>query len=128
MLSMVAKRRSAESRSVANVPKARHAPLNSSIPAISPRISGVIRVVSVLSGVQVMPEYAPNYTQLGNRSSTPIYAYAATPGGGPTVSIIDSAGGRGWPRTQSYRAENTPIHSFKGAEKVWSFVKAHRRP
>lgn len=54
--------------------------------------------------------------------------HAATPGGAPTVSIIDSAGGHGWPGTQSNRAENTPIQSFKGAEKVWDFVKAHRRP
>src|SRR5882672_1212608 len=42
MLSMVATRRRAESRSGASVPRARQAPLNSSIPAISERISGVI--------------------------------------------------------------------------------------
>ena len=54
--------------------------------------------------------------------------HAATPGGAPTVSIVDSAGGHGWPGTQSNRAENTPIQSFQGAEKVWEFVKVHRRP
>ena len=42
MLSMVATRRSAESRSGARVPKARQAPLNSSISATRESISGVI--------------------------------------------------------------------------------------
>ena len=45
-LSMVATRRSADRRSGASVPKARHAPLNSSIVAIRRRISGVICRVS----------------------------------------------------------------------------------
>lgn len=54
--------------------------------------------------------------------------HAATPGGAPTVSIVDSAGGHGWPGTQSNRAENMPIQSFSGAEVVWSFFKAHSRP
>jgi polyhydroxybutyrate depolymerase len=54
--------------------------------------------------------------------------HAATPGGAPTVSIVDSAGGHGWPGTQSNRAENTPIQSFNGAEKAWAFLKEHRRP
>src|SRR5690606_29536149 len=39
MLSMVATRRNADSRSGASVPRARQAPLNSSMPAIRPRIS-----------------------------------------------------------------------------------------
>jgi polyhydroxybutyrate depolymerase len=54
--------------------------------------------------------------------------HAATPGGAPTISIVDSAGGHGWPGTQSNRAENTPIQSFNGAEKVWAFLKDYRRP
>jgi polyhydroxybutyrate depolymerase len=54
--------------------------------------------------------------------------HAATPGGAPTVSIVDSAGGHGWPGTKSNRAENTPIQSFNGAEKAWAFLKEHRRP
>lgn len=54
--------------------------------------------------------------------------HSATPGGAPTVSIVDSAGGHGWPGTQSNRAENTPIQSFNGAEKAWAFLKEHRRP
>jgi poly(3-hydroxybutyrate) depolymerase len=54
--------------------------------------------------------------------------HAATLGGAPTVSIVDSAGGHGWPGTQSNRAENTPIQSFNGAEKAWAFLKEHRRP
>ena len=45
MLSMVATRRSADSLSGAKVPKARQAPLNSSMPATRARISGVIWMV-----------------------------------------------------------------------------------
>ena len=47
MLSMVATRRSADRRSGASVPKARQAPLNSSILAMRLSISGVIWMVSV---------------------------------------------------------------------------------
>jgi len=47
MLSMVATRRRAESRSGASIPRARHAPLNSSIRAIRPKTSGVMWRVSV---------------------------------------------------------------------------------
>jgi hypothetical protein len=47
MLSIVATRRSADSLSGASAPNARQAPLNSSIPAIRARISGVIWRVSV---------------------------------------------------------------------------------
>ena len=66
MLSIVATRRSADRRSGAKVPSARHAPLNSSISAIKERISGVIRMVSVLIGRRAMPEYTPNCTHLGS--------------------------------------------------------------
>ena len=52
MLSMVATRRSAESRSGASVPKARQAPLNSSIRAMSAPISGVIWRLSVRNIIQ----------------------------------------------------------------------------
>ncbi len=47
MLSIVATRRSADSRSGARVPRARQAPLNSSISAIRAKVSGVIEMVSV---------------------------------------------------------------------------------
>jgi len=57
MLSMVATRRKAERRSGARVPKARQAPLNSSIRAIRLRISGVILMASERTIVQ-------HYTQL----------------------------------------------------------------
>jgi polyhydroxybutyrate depolymerase len=53
--------------------------------------------------------------------------YPASPGGAVTISIIDSQGGHGWPGTASRRSENTPIQSFKGAEKVWEFFKQHKR-
>ena len=49
ILSMVATRRRADSRAGASVPKARQAPLNSSILAMRLRISGVIWMVSALS-------------------------------------------------------------------------------
>lgn len=49
MLSMVATRRNADKRSGAIAPRARHAPLNSSILAIRPKTSGVIWRVSTLS-------------------------------------------------------------------------------
>jgi hypothetical protein len=52
MLSIVATRRSAESRSGARVPSARHAPLNSSISEMSVRVSGVI---AKLSARKVIP-------------------------------------------------------------------------
>ena len=66
MLSMVATRRSADSRSGARVPKARQAPLNSSILAMRLRISGVIWRVSVCS----MNQY---YTHLHPISSRAHY-------------------------------------------------------
>lgn len=53
--------------------------------------------------------------------------YLATNGGAVTVSIIDAAGGHGWPGADPGRKGNTPIMAFKGAEKVWSFFKTQRR-
>jgi polyhydroxybutyrate depolymerase len=44
-----------------------------------------------------------------------------------TVSIVDFSGGHGWPGTDSAREDNTPIQSFRGAEKVWEFFKSHLR-
>ena len=61
MLSMVAMCRRAESRSGAKVPSARHAPLNSSISAIRPRIYGVIWIVAAWI---MAPSCIPNYTHL----------------------------------------------------------------
>lgn len=53
--------------------------------------------------------------------------YAATPGGAVTISVVDSAGGHGWPGTEPSGRGNTPIQSFGGAEKVWSFFKTQAR-
>ena len=53
--------------------------------------------------------------------------YAADAGGAVTISIVDSVGGHGWPGTEDRRADNTPIQSFDGAEKVWSFFKTQKR-
>ncbi len=61
MLSMVATRRRADSRSGAREPRARQAPLNSSISAIRRSISWVI----CNEAVGNIPIYTPIYTQLG---------------------------------------------------------------
>ena len=53
--------------------------------------------------------------------------YAAGPGGAVTESIVDSAGGHGWPGTRSRRGGNAPIAAFKGAERVWAFFKDKSR-
>ncbi|MEY4183354.1 MAG: hypothetical protein RLZZ217_1980 [Planctomycetota bacterium] len=53
--------------------------------------------------------------------------YAAGPGGAVTESIVDSAGGHGWPGTRSRRGSNAPIAAFKGAERVWAFFKDKSR-
>lgn len=59
MLSMVATRRRADSRSGASVPRARQAPLNSSILAMRLKISGVIWMVSVCSTNQYYTHLHP---------------------------------------------------------------------
>ena len=53
--------------------------------------------------------------------------YPATGNGAITISIVDTAGGHGWPGIDLGRRGNTPIMSFNGAEKVWSFFKTQRR-
>lgn len=53
--------------------------------------------------------------------------YLPAAGGAMTVSIVDAEGGHGWPGTASARPGNEPIRSFRGAEKVWSFLKHHQR-
>ena len=56
--------------------------------------------------------------------------YAALEGGAPTEFVLDSEGGHGWPGSQPRRSGNTPILSFRGAERVWSFFadKSRARP
>src|ERR1700722_20607414 len=71
MLSIVATRRNAESRSGARVPSACHAPLNSSSPAMRFRISGVIWRVPVRI---ITPNDTPNYTHSLTPGTTPDYA------------------------------------------------------
>lgn len=53
--------------------------------------------------------------------------YAATPGGAVTISVVDSAGGHGWPGNPPSGRGNTPIQSFDGAGKIWSFFKTQAR-
>jgi poly(3-hydroxybutyrate) depolymerase len=47
--------------------------------------------------------------------------------GAQTVSIVDSAGGHGWPGTRARRQGNQPITSFSGAERIWEFFRDQRR-
>ena len=54
--------------------------------------------------------------------------HPAGPGGAVTESVVDSAGGHGWPGTAARRDGNEPIGSFRGAERVWRFFKDHGRP
>lgn len=52
---------------------------------------------------------------------------AAGPGGAVTEFVIDSAGGHGWPGSPPRRAGAAPIASFRGAERVWRFLREHAR-
>jgi poly(3-hydroxybutyrate) depolymerase len=47
--------------------------------------------------------------------------------GAQTISIVDSAGGHGWPGTRARRQGNQPIMSFSGAERIWEFFRDQRR-
>jgi len=53
--------------------------------------------------------------------------HEARRGGTVTVSVVDSAGGHGWPGDGRRRDDNQPIMAFKGAERVWAFFKTQRR-
>ena len=53
--------------------------------------------------------------------------YAASQDGAETVSVVDSAGGHGWPGSRNRREGNGPIQSFSGAERVWEFFKDKKR-
>lgn len=54
--------------------------------------------------------------------------HAARPGGAVTESVVDSAGGHGWPGARARRGAGTgPIASFRGAERVWAFFKDKER-
>jgi poly(3-hydroxybutyrate) depolymerase len=55
-------------------------------------------------------------------------AYVPAAGGAPVEFVMDAEGGHGWPGATSRRSENTPIKSFHGAERVWSFFKDKSRP
>ena len=61
------------------------------------------------------------------RGSVTTTTYPAQEGGAVTEFVVDSEGGHGWPGTRSRREENTPIASFKGAERVWEFFKDKSR-
>ncbi|MFM8474304.1 MAG: alpha/beta hydrolase-fold protein [Planctomycetaceae bacterium] len=47
--------------------------------------------------------------------------------GAQTISIVDSAGGHGWPGARARRQGNQPIMSFSGAERIWEFFRDQRR-
>lgn len=53
--------------------------------------------------------------------------YAARNGGAPTIAIVDAVGGHGWPGSPALRADNRPIQSFRGADRVWEFFRSQRR-
>ncbi|MFM9116607.1 MAG: alpha/beta hydrolase-fold protein [Planctomycetota bacterium] len=71
-----------------------------------------------------------------NRSQTPsqdvvkgtitIKTYESTTRGAPTVFVVDSAGGHGWPGTRARRVDNKPI-ALNGAEFIWNFFRDKRR-
>src|ERR1035437_2177000 len=70
MLSMVATRRRALRRSGARVPSARHAPLNSSISAMSMSTSGVYRDVGSLKHAALTPIYTPISTHISTQENS----------------------------------------------------------
>lgn len=53
--------------------------------------------------------------------------HEAGPDGATTVSIVDLAGGHGWPGSRARRQTNQPIMSFSGAERIWEFFRDKRR-
>ena len=67
----------------------------------------------------------PKVTTVG---SVTTQVFAPGPGGAPVEFVVDAEGGHGWPgRARGNRADNTPIQSFKGAERVWQFFKDKSR-
>ncbi len=104
-------------------------------------ITGGMSRNPMVAGAQAAPykslEETVNFWIAANRSDrTPVVetqgsvttrTYAAQPGGAVTVALVDAVGGHGWPGTVSNREENTPIQSFRGAERVWAFFKDKRR-
>jgi poly(3-hydroxybutyrate) depolymerase len=55
--------------------------------------------------------------------------YTPGPGGAPVEFALDAEGGHGWPgRARANRADGAPIQSFKGAERVWQFLRDKSRP
>src|SRR5690606_11532940 len=76
MLSTVATRRNADSRSGASVPRARQAPLNSSMPAIKPRISGEIWRESVRIMQPIVHPFTPKTPDI--HSATYLHPFRRT--------------------------------------------------
>jgi len=54
-------------------------------------------------------------------------AHPPSPTGAPTISMVDSVGGHGWPGAGSLRVGNTPIQGLRGAEVAWEFLGLQRR-
>jgi polyhydroxybutyrate depolymerase len=61
------------------------------------------------------------------RETTTTTTYEATTNGAATEFIVDSAGGHGWPGSNTRREGKAPIASFSGAERVWQFFKDKQR-
>jgi len=55
-------------------------------------------------------------------------AYMGGADGAPVEFVVDAEGGHGWPGRPSRRADNQPIQSFKGADRVWQFFRDKSRP
>jgi poly(3-hydroxybutyrate) depolymerase len=70
------------------------------------------------------PQTKPKVATSGTATTN---TYDPQPGGAVTESIVDSEGGHGWPGARVRREGNTPILSFKGAERVWAFFKGKSR-
>ncbi|MFM7056375.1 MAG: alpha/beta hydrolase-fold protein [Planctomycetota bacterium] len=47
--------------------------------------------------------------------------------GAPVISLVDSAGGHGWPGSRARRQGNQPIMSISGADRIWDFFRDKQR-
>jgi poly(3-hydroxybutyrate) depolymerase len=75
----------------------------------------------------VSANYSRSKGDVTTKGTVTTTTYPATAGGAVTISIVDAAGGHGWPGAKTSRSDNIPITAFNGAEKVWAFFKTHRR-
>jgi poly(3-hydroxybutyrate) depolymerase len=66
-------------------------------------------------------------SEVMTRETTTTTTYEATTNGAATEFIVDSAGGHGWPGSNTRREGNAPVALFSGAERVWLFFKDKQR-